>query len=109
MLLVLARARSVLKRSEFTHDADDEPPIERLDSNAKQEEPDRYLGKANGEEIQRLGDEIELERRLEVRKLNVFDVSSGAVVDLGNDYALSCNALKTGQSCFSPVPRASYQ
>lgn len=82
----------------FTHDSNDEPPVKWLHSNAEQEEPDRYLGKTDSEEVQGLCDEIELERCLEVRDLNVLDVSSSAVVDLGDDDALSSNALKIGQS-----------
>jgi hypothetical protein len=82
----------------LTHDASNEPLVKGPNGNAKQEETHGELGQTYGDEIQGLSNEVELERLFEVLRLNVLDMSSGAVVNLGNDDALSCNTLQGGQS-----------
>jgi hypothetical protein len=89
----LASILQHLNAPQLTHDSNDKPSVEWLNSNTEQEKADGDLGEADGEEVHWLGDKVELERSFEVFHLNVLDVLSSAVVDFWYDKALSCNTL----------------
>jgi hypothetical protein len=96
-----------LKVFKLTHDANDEPPVKRLNCNTEQEEADGDLGEADGPKIHWLSDEIEFERRFEMFDLNVLDMPSSSIVDLWYDEALSSNALFHCQ-CWVKIRKCEY-
>lgn len=78
---------------QLTHDSRDETPEKRPDCNSQEEEAHRDLDKTYGEEIYRLRYKVQLHCLRKVFGVNVFDVSTCAIVDLRYDYALACNTL----------------
>lgn len=77
-----------------TDDADDRPSVLWFYGDPEKEESDRDLRKANRDNVNRLCNEVELERLPEVMRFDVFDVSSCAVVHFRNNDGLPCYALR---------------
>lgn len=60
---------------------------------AQQEKADREFDETDGEEVDRLGDKIQLVASREVGRFDVLDVSPSSIVDFWNDDDLACDTL----------------
>lgn len=86
----MRQLRCILESTDqLTHDGDYDISVEFLNGDTQQEEPDRELNEAYGEEIKWLCDEVEFSAFPEVNGIDVFDMPSCAVINLWNNDSLA--------------------